>query len=107
MAENGTGTAEALAATLAESGSGDAAAIETTGARSSAIAARGVATGADFAALMSALMSDVIEGKIPPHVASAAVNAGGKLLKVVEMEYKYGPRGATAEPAPPQSIKLV
>jgi len=38
---------------------------------------------------MSALMSDVIEGTISPNVANAAVNAGGKLLKVVEMQYRY------------------
>lgn len=35
-------------------------------------------------------MSDVIEGAITPIVANATVNAGGKLLKVVEMQYKYG-----------------
>lgn len=35
-------------------------------------------------------MSDLIEGNITPQVANAACNAGGKLLKVVEMEYKYG-----------------
>ncbi len=39
---------------------------------------------------MSALMSDVLEGAITPMVANATVNAGGKLLKVVEMQYKYG-----------------
>lgn len=39
---------------------------------------------------MSALMSDVIDGSISPNVANAAVNAGGKLLKVVEMQYRYG-----------------
>lgn len=39
---------------------------------------------------MSALMSDVIEGTISPNVANATVNAGGKLLKVVEMQYRYG-----------------
>lgn len=39
---------------------------------------------------MSALMSDLIEGAITPNVANATVNAGGKLLKVVEMQYKYG-----------------
>ncbi len=47
-------------------------------------------TGEDFANLMSALMSDVIDGTLTPMVANAAVNAGGKLLKVVEMQYKYG-----------------
>jgi hypothetical protein len=54
------------------------------------IAAAGVQTGEQFASLMSALMSDVIEGRLSPMVSNAAVNAGGKLLKVVEMEYKYG-----------------
>lgn len=39
---------------------------------------------------MSALLTDVLEGKITPNVANAACNAGGKLLKVVEMQYKYG-----------------
>lgn len=47
---------------------------------------------------MSALMSDVIEGAITPIVANATVNAGGKLLKVVEMQYKYGAPKATAAP---------
>jgi len=35
-------------------------------------------------------MSDVIDGSISPGVLNAAVNAGGKLLKVVEMQYRYG-----------------
>lgn len=58
--------------------------------RSLSIAKQGVKTGVDFANLMSGLMSDVIEGRITPGVANAACNAGGKLLKVVEMQYKYG-----------------
>jgi hypothetical protein len=46
---------------------------------------------------MSALMSDLIDGSITPIVANATVNAGGKLLKVVEMQYKYGsPKTNTA-----------
>ncbi len=39
---------------------------------------------------MSALMSDIIAGRVTPSVGNAACNAGGKLLKVVEMQYKYG-----------------
>ena len=39
---------------------------------------------------MSALMSDLVDGSISPMVANATVNAGGKLLKVVEMQYRYG-----------------
>ncbi len=39
---------------------------------------------------MSALISDVIDGSVSPGICNAAVNAGGKLLKVVEMTYQYG-----------------
>lgn len=35
-------------------------------------------------------MSDLIEGNVAPNVGNATCNAGGKLLKVVEMQYKYG-----------------
>lgn len=58
------------------------------------IAAKGVQTGSDFASLMSALMSDLIEGRITPMVGNATCNAGGKLLKAVELQYKYGTEGA-------------
>lgn len=40
--------------------------------------------------MMSALMSDIIDGSITPQVGNATVNAGGKLLKVVELQLKYG-----------------
>ena len=53
------------------------------------LAKDGGVTGVDFARLMSALMSDVIEGTITPEISNATVNAGGKLLKAVEMQYKY------------------
>lgn len=43
--------------------------------------------------LMSALMSDLIEEKITPGVGNAVCNAGGKLLKVVELQAKYGRAG--------------
>jgi len=61
--------------------------------RSLVIAERGVKTGTDFASLMSALMSDIIEGRVTPNIGNATCNAGGKLLKVVEMQYKYGTDG--------------
>lgn len=57
------------------------------------IARRGIKTGADFAIMMSALMSDLVEGRVAPEVGNATCNAGGKLLKVVEMQYKYGTAG--------------
>jgi hypothetical protein len=46
---------------------------------------------------MSATMSDLIEGKITPAVGNAVCNAGGKLLKVVEMQQKYGTKNDTGE----------
>ena len=58
--------------------------------RSLSLAERGVRTGADFANMMSALMSDIIADRITPSKANAACNAGSKLLKVVEMQYKSG-----------------
>jgi len=35
-------------------------------------------------------MSDLIAGRVAPNVGNAAVNAGGKLLKIVEMQMRYG-----------------
>lgn len=58
--------------------------------RSMDIASRGVNTGGQFAQLMSSLMSDLIEGRITPSVGNAVCNAGGKLLKVVEMQQRWG-----------------
>lgn len=58
--------------------------------RSLAIAEAGIGTGNDFARLMSNLMSDVIAARITPQVSNAVCNAGGKMLKVVEMQMRYG-----------------
>ncbi len=65
-------------------------AVVTTPPESFALATRGVGTATDFADLMGALMADVIHGRVSPQTAKAACNAGGKLLKVVEMQLKYG-----------------
>ncbi len=54
------------------------------------IAEGGVETSRDFRNLMSAIMSDVISGRLTPSMTNAACNAGGKLLKMVDLEYKYG-----------------
>lgn len=51
---------------------------------------------------MSAMMSDVIEGAVTPNVTNAACNAGGKLLKMVELEYKY----ATDPDRPTRSLPI-
>lgn len=61
-------------------------------AKSFIIADRGINTSRDFADMMSALMSDVVHGRVNPNISNAVCNAGGKLLKVIEMEYKYSGR---------------
>lgn len=70
---------------------------KSTQPRSLEIAERGIRTGAEFANLMSAMMSDIISSRITPAVGNAACNAGGKLLKVVEMQYKYGTQNGGSE----------
>lgn len=67
------------------------------------IAKAGITTANQFARFMSGLISDLIEGNIGPQVGNAAVNAGGKLLKVVEMQYKYG---KTSQDGSPKSLDL-
>lgn len=68
--------------------------------QSLSVANAGVKTGTDFANLMSNLMSDLISGRVTPQVGNAVCNAGGKLLKVVEMKHKYGvaPNSIAAQP---------
>ena len=75
-------------------GKKDPAKSQTVGTRSEPkslrIAEAGVSTSRDFRNLMSAIMSDVIAGRLTPNMTNAACNAGGKLLKMVDLEYKYG-----------------
>src|SRR5262245_13707851 len=49
-----------------------------------------IKTGRDFADLMSSLMSDLLGQKISPEISNAVCNAGGKLLKIAELQFKYG-----------------
>ena len=39
---------------------------------------------------MSRMISDMLAEKVPTDVGNAVCNAGGKLLKVVELQFKYG-----------------
>lgn len=45
---------------------------------------------------MGAIMADVLNGSVNAAVGSAAVNAGGKMLKAVEMQLKYGGQGGAS-----------
>ena len=67
-------------------------------ARSLEIANRGIKSSKDFRDFMSALMSDVISGAVTPNVTNAACNAGGKMLKMVDLEYKYATKPEKAHP---------
>lgn len=73
--------------------------LTAANAKSRAVAKKGVTTSSDFKLAMSALMSDLVEGKVAPQVGNAVCNAGGKLLKVVEMEFKYGRNGDKGAPS--------
>lgn len=55
-----------------------------------AISERGVRTAQDFAQLMSAMMGDVLAGRLSAGKASVATRSGCALLKVIEMQYRYG-----------------
>lgn len=39
-------------------------------------------------------MSDLIEGRITPNIGNATCKAAGQLLRVVELQMKYGTSGA-------------
>ena len=54
------------------------------------IGERGVRTAQDFAQFMSAMMGDVISGRLSATKAATATRSGMALLKVIEMQYRYG-----------------
>lgn len=47
---------------------------------------------------MSTMIGDIATGRMEPKTANAICNASGKLLKVVEMQHKYGPGGRGSSP---------
>jgi hypothetical protein len=53
------------------------------------IAQHEIQTTGDYAALMSALITDVVKGDITPTILNAAVNAGRQLVKITELNLKY------------------
>jgi len=58
--------------------------------KSAGVAQGGISTGLDFANLMSALMADLIEGRVSPNIGNATCKAASQLLRVVELQMKYG-----------------
>ena len=55
-----------------------------------ALSEQGINTAQDFSNVMGAIMTDLVAGRLAPNVANAMCNAGGKMLKAVEMQMKYG-----------------
>lgn len=58
--------------------------------KSAAIATGGIHTAAQFANLMSAVMSDLLDGSITPEVGNVVCKAAKNLLDVVEMSHRHG-----------------
>jgi hypothetical protein len=83
--------------TMAKATGGKSSAEEDKGlaqqSRASEITRRGVRTGDDLANLLSALLSDLIDGKVSPQVVNSECNLAGKLLKLVEMQYRHANSG--------------
>ena len=46
---------------------------------------------------MSALVSDIIEDRIDVNTANAVTNAGRQLLRVVELQYRFGGKSPAGE----------
>jgi hypothetical protein len=88
MAKNGGATGGGVVGGRKGHHAGDLAQTEPP--KSLSIAARGISTSRDFRDFMSALMSDVISGRVTANVTNAACNAGGKMLKMVDLECRYG-----------------
>lgn len=64
--------------------------------KSLAVINHGVTNSLQARDLMLAIASDLITGALAANVGSGVCNAIGKLLKIVEMEFKYGPKGPDA-----------
>lgn len=55
-----------------------------------ALANNGISTAADFLRMMTALMADTVTGRVQPQTANATCNVAGKIIRMVEMQHKYG-----------------
>lgn len=70
------------------------------------VSARGIKTSQDFNDTMTALIGDLLAGRVTPQVGNAVCNAGGKLLKMVELQAKYGQRPPEKSQASDKVITL-
>lgn len=59
----------------------------------SQISGRSIETASDVVEHMSAVINDLEDGLLQPQIGNAVCNAMSKLLKVVDMQYRYGLNG--------------
>ena len=57
------------------------------------LATQGVRVDKEYLDLMTALMCDVVQGKVAPQVVNAACNAGARVLQLIELRLRYGYEG--------------
>lgn len=55
-----------------------------------ALANSGISTASDFLRMMTALLADTVTGRVQPQTANATCNVAGKIIRMVEMQHKYG-----------------
>lgn len=53
------------------------------------IAEEGIKTASQFVGFMSALMADIVTGRVTPQMANATANVSSKMLKGVELNHRH------------------
>jgi hypothetical protein len=74
-------------------------------ARSLKIAEKGITTGSEFTACMSALMGDLLAERVPVKLGNAVCSAGRNMLAAVALQMRL--EGATANPQKRKQLVLV
>ena len=82
--------------------------VENQQSRSVILAQNEIRTTRDYGKLMAALITDVIQEKISPTILFAAVSAGRQMVRVAELNLKYGnPKSQVPEPNNEKSLNLL
>lgn len=54
------------------------------------VARKGITSSSDAKQLVMALIRDILDDKVPTTQANSAINAVGRLVRLVELEFRYG-----------------
>jgi len=60
----------------------------------------------EFKKMLFSLLSDILEGSVTPRVSNAVCNASGKVLKLVELEQRYGRPAGSGDSGPASNPQL-